>query len=160
MRIMSKARKSYFLRVTLPILAGTVIYFLFRGTNLVMFELINSNALNTFLLSLHEMSKPVRAILPGWFLQSLPDALWCFACISFILIYWRGGPLFFKIFWLSAAVVLSLGFEVGQRLGIVPGTFCVHDLVFSIVAVALALFAEAFSRRGYNKGFRHVTTFD
>jgi hypothetical protein len=68
--------------------------------------------------------------------------LWAYACISLILIYWREGPFSYRAFWIGIAIVLALGFEVGQLLNIVPGTFCVYDLMFSIAAIGLALSKE------------------
>jgi len=101
---------------------------------------------------------PVAELFPRWFSYSLPDALWTYACISLILIYWREGPFFYKALWLGIAITLGVGFEVGQLLNIVPGTFCVSDLIFSIAAIGLALLMEVFhnipikQRPGTNPG--------
>ena len=131
--------RKYITHVFLPVFLGGVIYSLFRDTNLVIFRLIDNNLLNNLTLSLQQIFMPIAGIRLQWLWYSLPDALWCYAGISFVLICWKEGPLFFKVFWLFVATVLSLGFEVGQFLNMVPGTFCVYDLIFSISAIALAL---------------------
>jgi hypothetical protein len=95
---------------------------------------------------------PVVGLFPRWVSYSLPDALWCYACISLIAIYWRGGPFIFKVLWLGVAIALSLGFEAGQFLNIVPGTFCPGDLGFSIAAIALALSHEALGKIHFKTG--------
>ena len=131
--------RTYITHVFLPIFLGGMIYSLFRDTNLVIFRLIDHNLLNSFILSLQQRSMPIAGLFPQWLWYSLPDALWCYACISLCLICWKEGPLFFKAFYLFVAIVLCLGFEVGQLLNMVPGTFCVYDLIFSISAIALAM---------------------
>ncbi len=155
---MLSIKKPYIIRVFLPVLLGGVIYCLLRDPNLVILRLINDNTLNSLILSLQRLSMPVAAIFPRWFSYSLPDALWAYACISLILIYWREGPSSYRAFWIGIAIVLALGFEVGQLLNIVPGTFCVSDLVFSIAAIALALSMEVFHNIHIKQGLRNTLT--
>ncbi len=109
-------------------------------------KLTSNNTLHDLISCLHQVSMPVAGVFPRWILGSLPDALWCYACVSFILICWKEGPFFFKVFWLSVAIALSLGFELGQLLHIIPGTFCPYDLVSSMAAIAVALSHEVFHR--------------
>ena len=137
-------KKVYIIRVFVPVFFGGVIYCLLRDPNLAILKLINNNTLNSLILSLQQISMPVAELFPRWFSYSLPDALWAYACISLSLIYWKEGPFFYKAFWVGIAIALALGFEVGQLLNIVPGTFCVYDLMFSISAIALALSMEVF----------------
>jgi len=149
---MLSIKRVYIIRVFLPVFFGGVIYCLLRDPNLVILRLINDNALNSLVLSLQRISMPVAGIFPRWFSYSLPDALWAYACISLILIYWREGPFFYKALWLGIAIVLGVGFEVGQFLNIVPGTFCVSDLLLSIAAIGLALSMEAFHNIPIKRG--------
>lgn len=155
---MFSINKTYIARVLLPVFLGAVIYCILRDPSLVIFRLINSSTLHNFILSLQQISMPVSEFFPRWFLYCLPDALWCYACVSLILIYWREGPLFFKVFWLSVAITLSLGFEVGQLLNIVPGTFCPGDLGFSIAAIALALSHEVLGKIHFKTGLGGTVT--
>jgi hypothetical protein len=146
MKGMLHARKAYVLRVLVPLILGGMIYGFFRDPHLLALELIDDNALSSFIRDLQQASMPIVEVLPYWFSQSVPDALWCYACMSFILILWRESPPLYKHFWLCIAVILALGFEAGQFLKVVPGTFCVNDLLFSVVAILIALFSEVISK--------------
>ena len=157
---MFSINKAYVARVLLPVFLGAVIYCLLRDPSLIIFRLINSSTLYNFILFLQQISMPVAELFPRWLLYSLPDALWSYACTSLILIYWREGPLFFKAFWLSVAITLSLGFEVGQLLNLVPGTFCAYDLLSSTAAVALALSHEVFRKVSVKTGLGNTLTTD
>ena len=149
---MSSINKAYIARVLLPVFLGAVIYCLLRDPSLIIFRLINSSTLHNFILFLQQLCMPVAELLPRWLPYSLPDGLWCYACVSLILIYWREGPLCFKAFWLSVAITLSLGFEVGQLLNFVPGSFCAYDLLLSIAAVAIALSHEVLHKISVKTG--------
>ncbi len=152
--------KAYTTRVLLPVFLGAVIYCLLRDSSLIIFKLIKSSTVSGFMLSLQQISMPVSELFPRWFLYSLPDALWCYACVSLILIYWREGALFFKGFWLSVAITLSFGFEIGQLLNVVPGTFCAYDLLFSAAAIALALSHEVLRRIHFKTGLGNTLATD
>ena len=143
MKARSQVKKAGIVRVVLPILFGGLIYCSLRDSKLALFQLIHSNTLDRLMLSLKGISSPIAGLAPEWFSHSLPDALWSYACVSFVLICWRGESSFCRGLWLCFAVILSLGFEVGQLLNLIPGTFCFHDFLFSIIAIALALLTEA-----------------
>jgi hypothetical protein len=81
------------------------------------------------------------ADLPPWVRFNLPDALWQFAFCLVVFRIWRGAP------WTAgkiAACVLPIAIgmlvEIGQRFGVVEGTFDLADLAASaIAAIAAAL---------------------
>lgn len=139
---MLSTKKAYIIRVFLPVFLGGIIYCFLRDPTDIVSQLTDNSPLHNLISRLNQVFMPVAGFFPRWFSYSLPDALWCYACISLILVYWRGGPLLFKAFWLSVAITLSLGFEVGQLLDLIPGTFCPGDLVFSMAAIAAALSSE------------------
>jgi hypothetical protein len=149
---MLSTKKAYIIRVLLPVFLGGGIYCSLRDPNFVLLKLTNNNILHNLISSLHQISMPVAGFFPRWFSYSLPDALWCYACISLIAIYWRGGPFIFKVLWLGVAIALSLGFEVGQYWNMVPGTFCGGDLVFSVGAIALALSHDVLRKMYFKTG--------
>jgi len=155
---MLSTKKAYIIRVLLPVFLGGGIYCSLRDPNLVLLKLTSNNILHNLTSCLHQISMPVVGLFPRCFSYSLPDALWCYACISLIAIYWRGGPFIFKVLWLGVAIALSLGFEVGQFLNIVPGTFCPGDLGFSMAAIALALSHEVFRKTPSKTGLGSTVT--
>jgi len=138
---MGKQARAYIFHVVFPIWVGGMIYLTLRQGPIPFFGGLQGRA------SFWQPA-PLTVIrgLPGWFSTSLPDALWCYACVSLALVCWRDGPRFFRAFWLGVALTLSLGFELGQALQIIPGTFCALDVVFSLAAAALALSLAHLSR--------------
>jgi hypothetical protein len=131
---MHSQARAYIFHVVFPIWVGGMIYLTLRQGPISFFGGLLGRVP-------FWQPAPLTVIrgLPGWFSYSLPDALWCYACVSLALVCWRDGPRFFRAFWLGVALTLSLGFELGQALQIIPGTFCALDVVFSLAAAALAL---------------------
>ncbi len=76
------------------------------------------------------------SVLPGWFRGVLPDLLWAGALGCVLALVWRGDGARARLAarsWLVAGLALALGWEVGQRFGVVPGTFDPLDLLASLV---------------------------
>jgi hypothetical protein len=145
---MHSQTRAYIFHVVLPIWAGGMIYFTLRQGPIPFLDVIKDNLLRGEGPFWQPAPLPVGRGLPSWFSTSLPDALWCYACVSLALICWRDGPRFFKAFWLGIALTLALGFELGQWLQIIPGTFCALDILFSVAAAALAILMARRSRTG------------
>ena len=114
------------LQVLLPLVFGSLIYFLFRSE--IPFSLYTP------------LSKPIINIsfLPGpvynFVMYNATDLLWCFAFVSAL-------DLFFSIWWISSVSVFSLTvlFEISQYYGIVRGTGDAIDILCSIFAIAIFL---------------------
>jgi hypothetical protein len=74
--------------------------------------------------------------LPRFVAGVLPDAAWSFAIAATLSIVWTDGPAptrshLARGVWLGLGAALALGFEVGQGLGFIPGTFDLFDLLAS-----------------------------
>ena len=143
---MHSQARAYIFHVVLPVLIGGLIYLTLRQGPIPLFSPLQDVLLQGKIPFWQPALLPVVRGLPSWFSTSLPDALWCYACVSLALVCWRDGPRFFRAFWLGVALTLSLGFELGQALQIIPGTFCALDVVFSLAAAALALSLAHLSR--------------
>jgi hypothetical protein len=139
---------AYIFHVALPIWVGGMIYLTLRQGPIPFLDVIKDNLIWAESPFWQPAPLPVVRGLPNWFSTSLPDALWCYACVSLALICWRDGPRLFKALWLGIALTLALGFELGQGLQIIPGTFCTRDVVFSAAAAALAIMMACRSRTG------------
>jgi hypothetical protein len=86
---------------------------------------------------------PLRGMVPTSILGVLPDVAWA-AALAWVLTRLRSSSAF-----LVAGFVLCAGWEIGQGLRIVPGTFDVADLVASIAAyAAVVLIARFIPRKG------------
>ncbi len=121
------------------ILSGGLIYVLFRHDSLKMFswfEIINiSNAISEIRL----FTLPLSIYLPDWFLYSLPDGLWLFSYISFLLVVWGNTISKHNIHWVLLVPLIAILSEIGQLIKLVPGTFDIVDLGFYLSSTALPI---------------------
>jgi hypothetical protein len=116
----------FLLNVLVPITLGASIYVGWRSTDLLVFRWIEWFGAGSLIL------RPDFA-LPSWVLYSLPDGCWVYACTSWMLLIW--GRL---VPWVWTGVVLAVGAELGQLVGLVPGTYDHLDMVFYVGAFLAA----------------------
>ncbi len=143
------------LHVCVPTFIGASIYLLFRTPSLLVFNWVESVGLDTHLMALRDSVSGVQ--LPDWLLYSLPDGVWVYAITMWMLIIWDGAP---PWFWLLLGVVLALGAELGQAIGLVQGTYQHLDMLFYLGAFLLALLqmrcfyetTPAFCNRTFDNG--------
>jgi len=81
---------------------------------------------------------PLAAVVPGAIAGVLPDMAWSYALTAMMAIVWRSGPARARLLWVGGAWMFAASWEVGQYVGIVPGTFAWSDLVTSLAACAMA----------------------
>jgi hypothetical protein len=124
----------FFLYVFAPTALGASIYLLFRSPNLVVFRWLDAVGLRDAVMTWRTSVSDVH--LPEWLLYSAPDGLWVFATTSWIIHIWRGKP---PWPWLLSGVALGVGSELGQAMGIVPGTYQHEDIVVYVAGFLLAL---------------------
>ena len=116
----------FLFHVVLPVGVGAFIYVGWRSTDLLVFrwiEVVGATGL------VYRPSVP----LPGWVLYSLPDGCWVYAYTSWLLMIWGRMTA-----WVFTGVVLAVGAELGQLIGIVPGTYDHLDMAFYVGAFFLA----------------------
>ena len=122
------------------IVLGGFIYILFRPEELLFLHWSRSVGLNALL----SLIKPEQALTTGALstiiIYSLPSLLWAFAYTLIITRLWIDKPHWIKYIWLSSIPVLILGFEILQYPGLLPGTFCLNDLLASILGIAMGIF--------------------
>lgn len=70
-----------------------------------------------------------RMPLPDWLVYSLPDGLWAAALATALLAIWDFRPSAAATAWGLIALLAGLGFEAGQRAGLIPGTYDPLDMV-------------------------------
>lgn len=117
--------RQFAIHVAMPTAIGAMIYVLFRSTSLLVFDWLKTLGLLQLNLHLREMCSGIR--LPDWLLYSLPDGLWVYAVTSWMILIWASKP---PLPWLLVGVALGFGGEIGQFIGIVPGTYQHLDLIF------------------------------
>jgi len=140
---MKRIRLFYGLLSLLTLLAGIVIYLLFRDlNNIVLFAWIpKPEFLETVLIPLNPST------LTDFLRYHLPDTLWFISAILFLRFIW-----FYKAKTQTAYIVcfygIGLVFEISQLSKKVPGTFDWFDLFFmGIAAFVEGLLYKIFTTR-------------
>lgn len=128
-------RKRLLVHVVLPLAIGTLTYAAWRSSDVRIVAWMSRIAPRG-VAALHGTG---GARAPAVLLGSLPDAAWGWAFGASLSLVWLGRAWREKAPWLAAGAVLALLAEVGQAIGVVPGTFDVADLV----AIALGFVAGA-----------------
>ena len=130
----------YFLAaVVLPIVVGGLIYILFRTESLLMFRWAESLSLTDLITRGRAAAAPLLPYVPGVVLFSVPDGVWVFSATAFFARLWHDGPMWMRAGWIGAAPAMAIGGELGQIVGLVPGTFDVLDMIAYIGATLGAL---------------------
>ena len=109
------------------LLAGAVIYLLFRSKNLLGFELLNRIGVEPWADRMRSYTADVR--LPDMVVNSLPGGLWALGYILVIDSLFGNQSRFTRIVWASVIPLLGVCSEVLQGVGLLPGVFDSWDLV-------------------------------
>lgn len=133
------AYRQFAVHVILPTAVGAMIYVLFRTTSLLVFDWLETFHLLQLSLNAREVCCGID--LPDWLLYSVPDGLWVYAVTSWMIMIWTRNP---PLPWLLVGVGLGISGELGQLIGIVPGTYQGLDMVsYSVGFVAACLQLES-----------------
>ncbi|MFT5229871.1 MAG: hypothetical protein ACI9EV_003025 [Urechidicola sp.] len=123
-------KKQIFIGHILTLLFGGFVYISFRQDTLKMFRWFDSINLSETISRLRLLTLPLTDHLANWFLYSLPDGLWLFSYITVLLIVWKNTISKHNIHWLLLVPSIAIFSEIGQLIGIVPGTFDILDITF------------------------------
>lgn len=129
---------SYFTAV-LAVTTGGAIYILFRPLEPIFFRWIHFLGAGNFISGIREFSLPLLTNIPEWLIFSLPNGLWAFAYTLIVTAIWSGSKSGLRYFWVATIPALILGYELIQLIDIFPGTFCLHDLAFSLAGIIIGL---------------------
>jgi hypothetical protein len=130
----------YFWLSAIALLAGGIIYILFRTSEPVFFNWIRAAGLDSWLSFARNDSLSLTPYLPGWVVYSLPNGLWAFAYALLITAIWSGSKSPLRYFWMASIPLLVPGYEILQLAGIIPGTFCIQDIAFGIFGLTVGIF--------------------
>jgi len=135
---MNWAQKNWLLfQIIFPIVLGSLIYLLFRPKEIVLFKVIGWLGVMPVVQSLRDACSSAKPLLPGWFVFSLPNALWVYSMSVFLITVWREEPRK-MIYWLCCGWVIAIGFELLQASEQIPGTFSFVDLGMILTACILS----------------------
>jgi len=136
-------RTTYFVLSAVSMICGVLLYPLFRGPDLLIWKVIpRPDFWETLKIPL-DWSEGILLVLIG----SGSDCLWLLSGIFLLRGLWfykqKIQTIYIIIFYIIAAV-----YNAGQFFGIVPGVFCVIDLLtMSSVALAEGIIYHTFIKR-------------
>lgn len=110
------------------LLLGSFIYVSFRQDTLIMFGWLREIGVFEFTAGYRHYTLPFAENIPNWILYSLPDGLWLFSYVFFMLIIWDNKISKHNIYWILLAPIFAICSEIGQLLNFVPGTFDLYDI--------------------------------
>ena len=144
-RMASLLSRTYSHRLTLflsaiAILIGGLIYILLRPSEHIFFGWIRLAGLDHWISPARVLSPMLGQLFPDWMIFSLPNGLWAFAYALLITSIWSESESWLKYFWMASIPLLVLGFEILQYPGLIPGTFCIQDIVFGLAGLLLGFF--------------------
>jgi len=117
--------------VVFPILIGFGIYLLMRPYNLRFFSWLENTGIMWLIEWLRaNVGEWLYLVLPEWVVYSLPNGLWSYGFMFTVVYIWRESKSGVRWFFVLAVVILSYGYELGQYIGVIAGTFCIVDLLF------------------------------
>jgi len=136
-----KSLPLYICHVIIPIFIGGTIYFFFRSPKPLMFKWIHLFQMSNGFDKIRHLTFTTNLQIPTWMIFSFPDALWEYSLTAFMIITWKESLISSAaIFWMSLCPVLGIALELGQKIGIIKGTFDLVDLLFIIIASILPFF--------------------
>lgn len=121
----------------LPVIVGGLIYLTYRTDTLLMFSWFDKIGLSGPIDFFRSNQQLQKMAIPGWVKFSLPDALWLFSFNYVLLTLWGFNINRQSAFWLFLTPVIGLFSEVGQLIGVVPGTFDLVDLWLLLLATLI-----------------------
>lgn len=137
----NKLKVSYIiLHVIIPILISMFIYLFLRSQNLVFWNYLKThdlyNIINSVRIEFENIATP-----PQWLLYNLPDALWYYSFVSFLLVLWHDykSKKVLQIIKITL-LLLPLLLEYSQKFGIIDGTFDFIDLAAYYLAAFISLY--------------------
>ncbi len=140
----NKYYKLILLNFILPISIGTLIYLLFRPLHLTVFHWVSTIGLYSSVIKARALFD-IGYLIPGWVIYSLPNGLWAYSFMFFMSFIWGDVNSLGKILFIVLVAFLSVGSELGQLFGLIPGTFCLADVVTYAIGLLF----------GYNYGSKY-----
>jgi hypothetical protein len=103
-----------------------------------MFNWLQQLHLMPVVAEIRTITVPMGEALPDWVLFSLPDGLWLLSYLGFVRMIWAGGPKRPMWAWAGLGLLVSVGHELSQAAGWVPGTFDWADMTAYAMATIVA----------------------
>ena len=135
-------------RLVLGIVAlfsGTLIYLGGRGVSHPVSQLFMKAGFERQVVGLSQWGSEIK--WSEWVLYSLPDGLWMYSFMVFIMALWGYKWEGYGKYWIVATGVMGIALEVLQSFISSLGTFDLIDLIFISIASYLAIFFNIKTKR-------------
>ena len=103
-------------------------YLAMRTEGLLMFEWIDMLGLSDLIFQIRYGLEGFVVSTPDWILFSFPDGCWVWSMTAFFTMIWYEETRKIGLAYILTGPVLGIGSELGQFVGLVPGTFDAVDL--------------------------------
>ncbi|MFO8193051.1 MAG: hypothetical protein R6U08_09905 [Bacillota bacterium] len=121
----------------MPVVAGGLIYIIWRDKSIVMFQWFDAIHMSGITAVLRKISiQP-----PDWVIYSAPAGLWAYSFNFSLLYIWHDAECKIKYIWMILVPVAAVGLELGQLLGFVAGTFDIVDIIHYLIFIGLSFLA-------------------
>lgn len=133
------------------LLAGGMIYLIFRNLSLRMFNWIETLGYFERITTLRSLFQDVNP--PHFVLYNLPDLLWIMAYLLFVnaLIPQRDRRVY--LFWIILVPLLAIIHEIMQGVGLANGSFDFVDLLCYLIPLVTNLIIINLTNFPYEKNF-------
>lgn len=136
-----------FLVSTAALLAGGLIYLLWRVDSLLMFSWCRTIGVDGVIIDWRSAAVAYRSSVPSWVIYSLPQALWLFSgLIMFSVVWSRPSHRQQRVFWTSAFTAMAVILELAQARWAGMGRFDSVDLALLTVAYVVAYVSGGLAR--------------
>lgn len=109
------------------LILGCIIYLMFRSKTLNIYQWCETLGLSDIVDYFRQMT--ALWVVPDFIRFSLPDGLYCAAYLLLMDAVWHDDKRLIKYVLLSIVPVVTIGSELLQYVGLVPGTFDIYDLL-------------------------------
>lgn len=137
--ISKHSNRSLYFIAALALVLGGAIYIFLRTSDFVFFRWIEFIGFGNWLETAREHALTDDSRFPVWIIYSLPSGLWAFAYAVIITTIWSRNRSWIRFVWMASIPILVFGFEILQYAGILPGTFCIQDLVLGMIGIILGI---------------------
>lgn len=119
----------YLIHVAMPFSTGCLIYVIGRPLSLTMIG-----------GQLKIDNKTVLVSLPKWVVYNLPDGLWLYSFLMWLIFTWHRQKSRESFIWYGVITALAFGSELFQKYSLIQGTFDTLDMLAYFIALFLCAY--------------------
>ena len=123
--------------ILFSLISGLTIYLLWRDTSSHFYQWAVQLGVSELIDSARSLMSTID--VSGWFVYSLPDGLWMFAFVLFMMAVWDFQMTGHGRFWIIISVIVGISFEIFQALVSGMGAFDWVDMLFMTIGAGLPL---------------------